>query len=191
VLALCRGVFRPWTIIFFNWGRIVISGHYNAIFFVASTTRITVVFISEISVLKIVVVRGRSRYQSGGFDRSGRFSRGNPATTTTNETHVVVAHSKETKESKGNDDVPSVPPDSLLSVLVAMLVAAVRLLERHAAHRDLRKECEQLARALADAGIDMEDVTKTLLDEGIDKFVEPFDKLIAGIEEQMAKVGQA
>ncbi len=36
----------------------------------------------------------------------------------------------------------------------------------------------------------MEDVTKTLLDEGIEKFVEPFDKLIAGIEEQMSKVGQ-
>jgi transaldolase/glucose-6-phosphate isomerase len=36
--------------------------------------------------------------------------------------------------------------------------------------------------ALADAGIDMTDVTDTLLREGIEKFVEPFDKLIAGIE---------
>ena len=42
---------------------------------------------------------------------------------------------------------------------------------------------------LADAGLDMGDVTETLLNEGIDKFVEPFDKLIAGIEEQMSKVG--
>ncbi len=42
---------------------------------------------------------------------------------------------------------------------------------------------------LADAGLDMGDVTETLLNEGIDKFVEPFDKLIAGIEEQMARVG--
>jgi transaldolase len=41
---------------------------------------------------------------------------------------------------------------------------------------------------LADAGIDMGDVTETLLNEGIDKFVEPFDKLISGIEEQMNKV---
>ena len=35
---------------------------------------------------------------------------------------------------------------------------------------------------LAEAGIDMGDVTKTLLEQGIAKFVEPFDDLIAGIE---------
>jgi transaldolase / glucose-6-phosphate isomerase len=35
---------------------------------------------------------------------------------------------------------------------------------------------------LADAGIDMTDVTDTLLREGIEKFVEPFDKLISGVE---------
>jgi transaldolase / glucose-6-phosphate isomerase len=36
--------------------------------------------------------------------------------------------------------------------------------------------------ALAEAGIDMTDVTDTLLREGIEKFVEPFDKLIQGVE---------
>jgi transaldolase / glucose-6-phosphate isomerase len=36
--------------------------------------------------------------------------------------------------------------------------------------------------ALADAGIDMGDVTKKLLTDGIAKFVEPFDKLIDGVE---------
>jgi transaldolase / glucose-6-phosphate isomerase len=36
--------------------------------------------------------------------------------------------------------------------------------------------------ALADAGIDMSDVTDTLLRDGIEKFVEPFDKLISGVE---------
>jgi transaldolase/glucose-6-phosphate isomerase len=36
--------------------------------------------------------------------------------------------------------------------------------------------------ALAEAGIDMPDVTDTLLREGIEKFVEPFDKLITGVE---------
>ncbi len=35
---------------------------------------------------------------------------------------------------------------------------------------------------LADAGIDMSAVTTKLLDDGIDKFVEPFDALIAGVE---------
>lgn len=36
--------------------------------------------------------------------------------------------------------------------------------------------------ALAEAGIDMTDVTDKLLRDGIDKFVEPFDKLISGVE---------
>jgi transaldolase / glucose-6-phosphate isomerase len=36
--------------------------------------------------------------------------------------------------------------------------------------------------ALAEAGIDMDDVTDTLLSDGIDKFVEPMEKLLAGIE---------
>ncbi len=35
---------------------------------------------------------------------------------------------------------------------------------------------------LADAGIDMGDVTKTLLREGIEKFVAPFDQLVGGVE---------
>jgi transaldolase/glucose-6-phosphate isomerase len=36
--------------------------------------------------------------------------------------------------------------------------------------------------ALADAGIDMTDVTQKLLKDGIQKFIEPFDKLIEGVE---------
>ena len=36
--------------------------------------------------------------------------------------------------------------------------------------------------ALAEAGIDMDDVTDTLLSDGIAKFVEPMEKLLAGIE---------
>jgi transaldolase/glucose-6-phosphate isomerase len=35
---------------------------------------------------------------------------------------------------------------------------------------------------LAEAGIDMSDVTSKLLREGIEKFLEPFDKLVAGVE---------
>jgi transaldolase/glucose-6-phosphate isomerase len=37
-------------------------------------------------------------------------------------------------------------------------------------------------KALADAGIDMSDVTDTLLREGIEKFIEPFEELIRGVE---------
>jgi transaldolase/glucose-6-phosphate isomerase len=36
--------------------------------------------------------------------------------------------------------------------------------------------------ALADAGVDMRDVTEKLLRDGIAKFVEPFDKLVEGVE---------
>jgi transaldolase / glucose-6-phosphate isomerase len=35
--------------------------------------------------------------------------------------------------------------------------------------------------ALAEAGIDLRDVTETLLREGIEKFVDPFDQLVAGV----------
>jgi transaldolase/glucose-6-phosphate isomerase len=46
--------------------------------------------------------------------------------------------------------------------------------------------------ALAEAGIDMEDVTATLLEQGIAAFVEPMDKLLAGIESarQMVLTGR-
>jgi transaldolase/glucose-6-phosphate isomerase len=37
-------------------------------------------------------------------------------------------------------------------------------------------------RALAEAGIDLDDVTDKLLREGVDKFVEPMDKLLEGID---------
>ena len=37
-------------------------------------------------------------------------------------------------------------------------------------------------KALADAGIDMDDVTDQLLREGVDKFVEPMEKLLEGID---------
>src|SRR3954469_19603430 len=47
------------------------------------------------------------------------------------------------------------------------------------AELDPRAELE----ALADAGIDMREVTEKLLRDGIAKFVEPFDKMIGGIEQ--------
>src|SRR3954465_198681 len=39
-------------------------------------------------------------------------------------------------------------------------------------------------RALADAGIDLDEVTAKLLSDGVDKFVEPMDKLLEGIDEK-------
>jgi transaldolase / glucose-6-phosphate isomerase len=39
-------------------------------------------------------------------------------------------------------------------------------------------------RALAEAGIDLDDVTDKLLRDGVEKFVEPMEKLLAGIDEK-------
>jgi transaldolase len=43
-------------------------------------------------------------------------------------------------------------------------------------------------KALADAGIDMTDVTDKLLSDGVDAFVTPMEKLLAGIEDKRAQV---
>jgi hypothetical protein len=45
-----------------------------------------------------------------------------------------------------------------------------------------REDAGPALAALADAGIDMDDVTATLLAQGIAAFVEPMNKLLAGIE---------
>lgn len=42
--------------------------------------------------------------------------------------------------------------------------------------------------ALADAGIDLDDVTDQLLRDGVDKFVEPMEKLLAGLDDKRQKV---
>ncbi len=42
--------------------------------------------------------------------------------------------------------------------------------------------------AIAAAGIDLDDVTDTLLKQGVDKFVEPMESLLAGIEQRRAQV---
>src|SRR3954470_18760159 len=43
--------------------------------------------------------------------------------------------------------------------------------------------------ALRDAGIDMDDVTAKLLQDGVDAFITPFEKLLAGIESARGAVG--
>jgi transaldolase / glucose-6-phosphate isomerase len=73
-----------------------------------------------------------------------------------------------------------VAPHTVNTMPMQTLLACAEGLEVKGATADLDPG-EDLQR-LADAGIDMGDVTKTLLREGIDKFVEPFDKLIGGVE---------
>ena len=73
-----------------------------------------------------------------------------------------------------------VAPDTVNTMPMNTLLACAEVLEvtGNTADQDPSEELKRLA----DAGIDMGDVTKTLLQQGIDKFVEPFDDLIGGIE---------
>ena len=73
-----------------------------------------------------------------------------------------------------------VGPDTVNTMPMNTLLACAEELEVKGNTAD-EDPAEDLKR-LADAGIDMGDVTKKLLSDGIDKFVEPFDDLIGGIE---------
>ncbi len=73
-----------------------------------------------------------------------------------------------------------VAPHTVNTMPMATLNAAAEQSEFHGATAD-EDPTEEL-KELADAGIDMGDVTDTLLREGIEKFIEPFDELIRGVE---------
>ena len=73
-----------------------------------------------------------------------------------------------------------VAPDTVNTMPMPTLLAAAERLEVRGATADADPGAE--LEALADAGIDMTDVTDKLLRDGIDAFVKPFDKLIAGVE---------
>ena len=73
-----------------------------------------------------------------------------------------------------------VAPDTVNTMPMQTLLACAEELEVEGttADQDPGAELERLA----EAGIGMGDVTKTLLREGIEKFVDPFDEMIGGIE---------
>jgi transaldolase / glucose-6-phosphate isomerase len=73
-----------------------------------------------------------------------------------------------------------VAPHTVNTMPMATLHATAEQSEFHGASADQDPAAD--LKALADAGVDMSDVTDTLLREGIDKFVEPFDELIRGVE---------
>jgi transaldolase len=73
-----------------------------------------------------------------------------------------------------------VGPDTVNTMPMPTLLACADELEVTGATAD--QDPSQDLERLAAAGIDMGDVTKTLLKEGIEKFMEPFDALIGGIE---------
>jgi transaldolase/glucose-6-phosphate isomerase len=90
-------------------------------------------------------------------------------------TGVKDPHYPETKyvdSLVGPDTVNTMPMNTLLACAEELEVKG------NTADQDPSDDLKRLA----DAGIDMGDVTKKLLNDGIDKFVEPFDDLIGGIE---------
>jgi transaldolase len=72
-----------------------------------------------------------------------------------------------------------VAPDTVNTMPMATLLAAGDHAEIHGATADQDPTAD--LKALADAGIDLKDVTDQLLREGVEKFVEPMEKLLAGI----------
>jgi len=73
-----------------------------------------------------------------------------------------------------------VAPETVNTMPMATLNAAAEQTEVTGATADQDPGAD--LKALEEAGIDMGDVTKQLLTEAVDKFVQPFDKLIAGVE---------
>jgi transaldolase/glucose-6-phosphate isomerase len=73
-----------------------------------------------------------------------------------------------------------VAPETVNTMPMATLLAAGDHAEIRGATAD--QDPGPVLQALADAGIDMVDVTDQLLREGVDKFVEPMEKLLQGID---------
>jgi len=71
-------------------------------------------------------------------------------------------------------------PDTVNTMPMQTLLACAERLE--VSGETVREDPAPVLEELAAAGIDMDDVTDTLLREGIDAFVTPMEKLLAGIE---------
>ena len=76
-----------------------------------------------------------------------------------------------------------IAPETVNTMPVATLLAAGEHSELDATHpATADQDPSEDLRRLADAGIDMGDVTDKLLSDGVDAFVTPMEKLLAGIE---------
>ena len=81
-------------------------------------------------------------------------------------------------ETKYVDEL--VGPDTVNTMPMQTLLACAERLE--VAGDTVREDPAPVLAALAEAGIDMDEVTDKLLQEGVDAFVTPMEKLLAGIE---------
>ena len=83
---------------------------------------------------------------------------------------------------------PLIGPDTVNTLPPATINAFLEHGHAEATLEQNLAEAEQTLTALAAAGINMEQVTATLLAEGVDKFVDSFQKLLAGIAEKEARL---
>jgi transaldolase / glucose-6-phosphate isomerase len=75
-----------------------------------------------------------------------------------------------------------VAPETVNTMPMATLMAAAD--HANASEPTADQDPTETLKALADAGIDLDDVTAKLLRDGVAKFVEPMDKLLEGIDEK-------
>jgi transaldolase/glucose-6-phosphate isomerase len=75
-----------------------------------------------------------------------------------------------------------VGPDTVNTMPMATIQAASERATIDPAHPTATIDPTEQLQALADAGIDMKDVTDVLLREGVDAFIKSFDELIAGVD---------
>jgi transaldolase / glucose-6-phosphate isomerase len=75
-----------------------------------------------------------------------------------------------------------VGPETVNTMPMATLLAAAD--HAHVEGNSVEIDPDPDLRALAEAGIDLDEVTDKLLRDGVEKFVEPMDKLLEGIDEK-------
>jgi transaldolase/glucose-6-phosphate isomerase len=95
-----------------------------------------------------------------------------PLWASTGVKNPAYPETKYVEELVGADTVNTMPMQTLL--------ACAERLEVHG--ETVREDPAPVLTALAEAGIDMDEVTDKLLQDGIDAFVTPMEKLLAGIE---------
>ncbi|HEX8156568.1 MAG TPA: bifunctional transaldolase/phosoglucose isomerase [Solirubrobacteraceae bacterium] len=95
-----------------------------------------------------------------------------PLWASTGVKNPAYPETKYVEELVGPETVNTMPMQTLLACAQRLQVSG----------QTIREDPAPVLQTLADAGIDMDDVTDKLLRDGIDAFVTPMEKLLAGIE---------
>jgi transaldolase / glucose-6-phosphate isomerase len=79
-------------------------------------------------------------------------------------------------------------PDTVNTMPLATLSAAAERAEVDPARPTVEEDPSRVLRALAEAGVDLDEVTESLLQEGLSKFVDPMEALLEGIDDKREAV---